>query len=80
MKSEPHFFVVWAEGGGSPTVKHDTFERARGEAQRLARQHPGQRFLVLLPTLAVVKNDIIETKFGKASPPWARELDEEIPF
>jgi hypothetical protein len=78
MKSEPHFWLVWCEGGGPPTVKHDNFATARAEAQRLARANPGRRFLVLMPALAVTKNDILETKFGK--PSWRDEFAEEIPF
>lgn len=46
MRQTP-FFVVWAEGGGNPTVMHDTLNKATSEAERLARQNPGKAFHVL---------------------------------
>lgn len=42
------FWIVWCDGGGVPTVKHQTIHSARIEAERLARTNPGQRFHVLL--------------------------------
>lgn len=80
MASEPLFWVVWAEGGGSPTVKHHSQDTANAEAKRLARVNPGIRFVVLQPLRAVVKNDLITTTFKAGLPTWADEMDEEIPF
>jgi plasmid maintenance system antidote protein VapI len=41
------FWLVWSEKGGTPTVKHDTEQHARTEAERLARKHAGETFHVL---------------------------------
>lgn len=81
MKSEPLFWCVWAENGGSPTVKHLTVGTARKEAQRLARSNPGQRFIVLAAALAYEKTDVVETRFRQREE-WhdERDLDDEIPF
>lgn len=41
------FWLVWNPDGGPPTYRHDTQDGAIGEAERLARAHPGARFFVL---------------------------------
>ena len=41
------FFMVYGEGQGAPSVRHDTFETAEREAKRLADRVPGVRFFVL---------------------------------
>ena len=76
--SEPLFWCVWNEGGGSPTVKHSDYATARREAQRLARQHPGNRFVVLAAAVAFEKRDLDEVRYGHVADQW--ELDQEIPF
>lgn len=43
-----HFWLVWNEVGGAPTLKHPTPQSARHEAERLARANPGQAFHVLI--------------------------------
>lgn len=63
MATEPLFWCVWADGGGTPTVKHSGYEDARREAQRLARNNPGQRFVVLAAAVAFVKRDVDEVRF-----------------
>lgn len=68
---EPMFWCVWCEGGGPPTVKHRGYAAAKAEAQRLARAHPGLRFVVLAATVGFLKADLIETRF---------EDENEIPF
>ena len=45
MSSE-RFFLVWADNGGTPTVKHPTYEAAYRECERLAGIH-GKPFHVL---------------------------------
>lgn len=77
---EPLFWCVWNEGGGSPTVKHASYANARQEAQRLARAHPGSRFVVMAAAVAFVKRDVDEVRFTvAATPDWALD-DAEIPF
>lgn len=46
MKHEM-FYMVWRESGGLPTFKHRAQESAMKEAERLAVEHPGERFHVL---------------------------------
>lgn len=81
MPYEPQFWCVWCEGGGNPTVKHDSYPRAKAEAQRLARNNPGRRFVVLAAAAAFVKRDVDEVRF--TTDPYMvdqRELDDEVPF
>jgi len=44
---EDTYWIVWREGGGAPVVKHENPGLATKEAERLARAHPGERFVVL---------------------------------
>jgi hypothetical protein len=78
MNAEPLFWCVWCDGGGSPTVKHRDFHLAKAEAKRLARNHPGQRFVVLAAALAFEKQDLVETRFGPHDG-WDED-DDRIPF
>jgi hypothetical protein len=41
------FWLVWCDGGGTPTVKHATRIEAKAEAERLARRNEGRTFHVL---------------------------------
>lgn len=41
------FWFVWTKTGRVPRYAHDTLEAAETEAERLARQHPGKKFIVL---------------------------------
>ena len=41
------FWMVWNPRGGPPTVRHVSYESARDEAKRLARQVPDNQFFVL---------------------------------
>lgn len=60
---EPQYWVVWNENGRQPVVKQQSFERAKSEAKRLARNNPGQRFAVLAAAMAFVKDDVREVRF-----------------
>lgn len=64
------FFLVWADGGKSPTFRHTNMRSAQIEADRLARLDPGVEFIV------------VEAKTGHLSPKPALELTlyDEIPF
>lgn len=44
---QPRFWVVWNPARGLPRVKHTTKREAATEATRLARQCPGETFIVL---------------------------------
>lgn len=41
------FWFVWNPDGRSPSYKHPSEAAAVGEAERLARLHPGNTFVVL---------------------------------
>lgn len=42
------FFIVWSpEGPKNPRYRHDCFEAASSEAERLALAHPGHEFYVM---------------------------------
>lgn len=46
-KPEPDFFMVWTKTGWAPRKAHPDFAGAAAEAERLARLHPGKKFIVL---------------------------------
>lgn len=52
------FWIVWGEGKGTPTFKHMTFEAAKTEAKRLARNNPDRHFHVMERKGTAVKNDV----------------------
>ena len=63
-------------GGGTPTFRHPTKQSAQHEAERLARNNPGQEFTVLESLATVVKNDlqwVLNDLDGS-------ETDEGVPF
>lgn len=55
------FWVVWAVGGGKPTVRHHTEYLARQEAARLAAANPGNEFVVCRATHSFIANNVSET-------------------
>lgn len=61
MSSDKRFWMVWNPGNRAPTVKHPTLEKAKAEAQRLARTNPGQEFIVL-QSLGAFKTVDVEWK------------------
>lgn len=55
MSRYPHpGFLVWNPEANLPKVRHLTMGEARREAERLAKQHPGQRFFVMAPEGAAI--------------------------
>lgn len=63
------FWVVWLPTGGPPRVRNAYAHEAQKEAQRLARQSPGEDFFVLLANYHVKRTDVTITK-----------LEEPLPF
>lgn len=45
-------FHVWNPAGRLPTRVHDTLASAVTEAERLTRENPGQRFVVMSPVIS----------------------------
>ena len=58
MRDFQTFWIVWCENGGPPTIRHNTEQSARVEAERLARNVPGRRFVVLRTIAACEKIDV----------------------
>lgn len=46
-KKSRQFWVVWNDRQYPPTRKHWTLEEAQDEAERLARNNPGEWFYIL---------------------------------
>lgn len=44
---EEQFWMVWSPQGRAPTKVHQTLGSATNEAERLARNNPGNQFYVL---------------------------------
>ncbi len=63
------FYLVWREDGGGPRVKHASYHAAAKEAQRLARNSPGDKFVVLQSVRGFQVTDMQVT-----------EYEQEIPF
>jgi hypothetical protein len=57
------FYMVYVEGQGAPTYKHDTLESAITESRRLAK-HLDRKAFVLRAILAVELNQFKETPLG----------------
>lgn len=58
------FWFVWNTNGRAPAFKHETAESAKTEAQRLARAHRGEEFIILQAVGgAVLKDPVEEIKF-----------------
>ena len=65
------FYMIYVEGGNSPTYKHDSYESASKEAYRLAGTTGKEVFI--LSAIASCKKEIINI--------GARKLeDDDLPF
>lgn len=65
------FWLVWCVTGLPPKHRHENYWGAENEAQRLARENPGKRFVVLKAEAAFEVNNMLRTDF---------EPDADIPF
>lgn len=65
------FYMIYVEGGNSPTYKHDSYESASKEAYRLAGT-TGKEFFIL-SAIASCKKEIIN--IGARKPE-----DDDLPF
>lgn len=71
MEHADFFYIVWGEDRLDSRVRHNQMSDARKEAERLAVNHPGMRFYVLLAKGFAVH----------AAAKWTDcEADPEIPF
>jgi len=69
---EGKFWMVYGGGQGAPTVRHDSLEIAKREAERLSRNNPGIEFFVMMP-ISVSKRVDVETRM-------LVDLNDLIPF
>lgn len=53
------FYVVWNPAAGPPSMRHPSEGEARREAERLARAHPMQEFLILRSVGTCMKSDVV---------------------
>lgn len=65
------FFMVL--GMGVPTYRHATIGSASREAERLAREYPGQEFIVLEALAIVKKSDVQWSRLNEVP-------DDDVPF
>jgi hypothetical protein len=73
---EVSFYMLYLEGGGAPTFKHEgqgAKVAAKAEAERLARAHPGRRVHMLRSVGSVIKSDV---RWSGAD----EEPSDDIPF
>lgn len=67
------FWLVWSPSGATPPKhRHETAQGATAEAERLAKEHPGQLFVVLEAVAARRVDSMIRTTYTGGST--------EIPF
>lgn len=65
MKKESTFWLVWNPGGGSPTMRHPTYESAVAEARRLAESNASARFYVLSASDVFFKDSVRHESLSK---------------
>ncbi|TAM23390.1 MAG: hypothetical protein EPN60_15075 [Nevskiaceae bacterium] len=64
------YWLVWAPTGSRPPAcRHASVESATAEAERLARAHPGQQFVVLQSVTALRVVDLERIDLMPSRPP-----------
>lgn len=53
-----NFYMVYGEGQRAPAYKHSSIDAAKREAERLARQHYGISFFVMMPIIVATRVDV----------------------
>lgn len=72
------FWMVYGEGQGAPTYKHDNLDDAAVEAQRLALRHPGVAFYVVKGVSRALAS--APETFAKLEKPTGVISDTALPF
>ncbi|MBF6987237.1 hypothetical protein [Cupriavidus sp. IK-TO18] len=63
------FWIVWSPTGmAPPKYRHSGYGSAVTEAERLAREHPGQEFIVLGAETARKVDNMTRTDFAVGMP------------
>lgn len=73
MTTTPQQFWMVA-GNGPSSHRHDSYDSAQTEAQRLARLHPGHCFYVMEAIEAIEKREFHTIQFR------AKPIDDGVPF
>lgn len=68
-------YYVWNPDAERPTFQHNDALKAIAEAERLARNHPGQEFIVLHAL-----GSAMTIQPGKFNPAPGVDIDNHIPF
>lgn len=76
MAIEASGYFVWNPDRREPNYRHDTVNSALVEAERLARAHPGQQFIVLKVLGAAIVEKPVAFKWA----PGCETMEQEIPF
>ncbi len=66
--AEPYWYVFDETGRGAPRRMHDTRASAQAEAQRLASDNRGSRFVVLQATDVYVFEAVVHLELGHDIP------------
>lgn len=64
MKESTFYFIWNGTHDGLPRVRHESFQAAKVEAERLALKHPNVEFIVLQAVASAVKTEIIWKEFS----------------
>ena len=64
------FFLVWQPETGYTRYRHDDYQLAQLEAERLAAQNPGKEFLVLQAVGGAVSTNIQRIEFDVSDIPF----------
>lgn len=81
--TDQRFYMVWNPHGRAPTYRHPTYQVAKEEARRLARENPGNRFIVLGALSFHATRDPVEDHefIGSLTIPQQPEYDDpDVPF
>jgi len=77
MAHPKQFFMVYGMNQGAPTVRHDTMQQAKREAERLARACPGIEFYVLA---AISRSRRVDVETDIIAEGWPDPQDDGVPF
>lgn len=80
MRDHQPFFMVYGMGQRQPTVRHKSIGSATREAERLAREHPGIEFYVLVTVSVSRRVDVQTAPLVHKHFVDAMLHDDEIPF
>lgn len=66
--AEEEFWMILKHGGDVPRKRHSSYAAAQAEAQRLATNHPGEKFYVLHAGEAFQSRQVVRTVLQESVP------------